>query len=591
MSPDGITLNLIIRELTTLLQGRVERVYQPERQEIILIIRSSGQSRRLLLSAQADNARLHLTTADKDNPACPPLFCQVLRKHLEGARLTGIEQEGLDRVVRFTFNRLDESGVYRDLVLVSEVMGRHSNLILYDPATGTIIDGIRRYSHDLSRYREVLPGRPYLAAPPSRKRHPGELTEDDFKEMVLNGPLDRLVEERLFTCLAGMGPELCREVLYRANLEPRLKVNFCGEYELHAIWTALQGLLQPLLAGHSDPCIVYEGRQPVSCAPVSLTQYQGLRLERVATVNQMLDRYFAARTAAARFQQLQRHLTGIIKHEIERCSKKLAIQEQDINKAQEADIYRVQGEMLLAHPQLVKQGQSEAWIPNLYEPDAPLMRISLDPSLSAIQNAQRLFKKYDKARDSLKIVRKQAAHTKEELNYLAGVRTALEQAESMGELEEIQSELVETGYIKEKESVPKKKPSKQNQKNHPQINRLISRDGLEILYGRNNRQNDYLTMRLARESDLWLHVQNAPGSHVVVKRHPGEEIPLSTLEQAARLAAYFSDYRHSSKVAVDYTRRKNVTKPPGARPGFVLYRDYQTIMVEPEGPAGGTEDG
>ncbi len=586
MSPDGITIHLITKELQALLNGRVERVYQPEQHEILLIIRCSGQNFRLLLSAQAESARIHLTTREKANPPAPPLFCLLLRKYLEGSRLLRIEQVGLDRVVHLTFSRLDESGEFKEIAFISEIMGKHSNLILLDPQSGVIIDGIRRYSQALSRYREVLPGRPYLPPPGQQKEHPADLNLEKFIRIILQDPLDKTLEEAVFHKIAGIGPELVREALYRANLEPQLRLEYCGEYELRSLWDSIRQILSPLLEGEPIPTIVYDGKRPVCYAPVVLTQYRGLNLQKCKTVNQMLDEFYAARSAITRFQQLQIHLLGILKREMGRCTKKLVLQQQAEAEAKQADAYRIQGEMLLAHLHLVRPGQREVFVPNLYEPDTPLLQIELDPSLSPAQNAQRLFKRYDKARDSLKAIKKQVELTTEELNYLASVKTALDQAETLTELNEIKSELEETGYLKLKDTGKTKVPAK---KNPPQVVRLTSRDGLEILIGKNNRQNDYLTMRLAKDNDLWLHVKEAAGAHVIVKAKPGGEIPSTTLEEAAQIAAYFSEARHSSKVPVDYTRRKNVTKPPKARPGFVIYRDYQTILVNPAAPGSPSE--
>ncbi|MGB9792517.1 MAG: Rqc2 family fibronectin-binding protein [Thermacetogeniaceae bacterium] len=583
MSPDGITIHLLIKELQPLINGRVERVHHPEDHEIILNIRSSGKNYRLLLSAQADSARIHLTSQEKTNPPVPPQFCLILRKFLEGSRLLRIDQIDLDRVVHLTFSRIDESGEFREVILISEIMGKHSNIILIDPLSGTIIDGIKRYSHTLSRYREVLPGRPYLPPPSQKKEHPAELSLEKFLKIILEEPLEQALEDAVFRRIAGIGKELVNEAIYRANLDPQLRLEYCGEYELRSLWNSLQGILFPLLfEGNTTPTIIYDGKRPICYAPVELTRYQGLNTKKCDTINQMLDEFYAERSAILRFQQLQNNLQSVIKREIDRCTKKLHLQEEAEAEAKQADAYRIQGEMLLAHLHLVKPGQKEVLVPNLYEPDTPLIRIELDPSLSPTQNAQKLFKKYNKARDSLKLIRNQIELTREELIYLTSVKTALENSETLSDLEEIKSELEETGYIKTRNGA---RGSLKEKKSSRQILRLISRDGLEIFIGKNNKQNDYLTMRLAKDNDLWLHVKDAAGAHVIVKAPPDGEIPETTLEEAAQLAAYFSEARHSSKAAVDYTKRKYVTKPPGARPGFVIYRNHKTIMVKPKPPA------
>ncbi|HHY40534.1 MAG TPA: fibronectin/fibrinogen-binding protein [Syntrophaceticus sp.] len=583
MSPDGVTLNLIIRELQEMLiPGRVERIYQPEKQEIVLNLRSSRKSLQLLISAQAENARLHLTTQEKKNPLTPPLFCTVLRKYLEGSRLTAIQQKGLDRVVNLSFSRIAESGEFQDLVLVVEIMGKHSNIILLDPSN-RIIDGIKRYSHTLSRYREVLPGREYVAPPSQKKVHPLDLSEEGFLQLMIEQPFEKSLQEILFHQIEGLSPVLAKEVVLQAGIEPDLKLEYCGEHELRSLWLSLLNFLFPLLNGEKlDPVIVYEGKQPVFYAPYPFTQYQGLSLIHCTSLNEALDMYYQARLELNTFQQSKAHLSALIKHELSRLNKKLLAQEQDAAEAQKAMKYRLQGEMIFAHLHTIEKGAREVTLPNLYEPGSPPIKIILDPSLSAAQNAQRLFHKYNKARDTLKILQKHKKETIAEIRYLSTIQFALEQADSLKEIHEIQAELVEAGYLHSKEKIKDKK--KLQKKEAPQIKQITSKDGFTILIGKNNKQNDYLTMRLARDEDYWLHAKESAGAHVVVKSKPGQEVPSSTLEEAAGLAAYFSEARHSSKVPVDCTKRKNVSKPSGARPGFVIYKNYETFYVNPKAP-------
>ncbi len=585
MLPDGLTLNLVVRELqASILQGRVERVYQPEKQEIILVVRSSGRSLRLLLSSAAETARIHLTSQEKANPPSPPLFCQILRKYLEGSRLISIEQENLDRIVRLVFTRLGESGEFQNVVLISEIMGKHSNLIMVDAATGLIIDGIKRYSHALSRHREVLPGRPYIPPPVQHRAHPLNLDEEQFVGLLLANPLEKKLEDVLFRTLAGIGHTLAREVAYRAGLDPDLHLEFCGEYELRALFQSLQNTVIPLLQGDKPkPVIIFQGKTAVAYAPLPLTHYRGLQALPCETVNEMLDRYYAAKAENNRLKQIKSHLETVIRQNMDRCSKKLTLQEKDEAEAREALKLRLLGEMIFSHLHLIKPGAREVVLPNLYQPDAPPLKIELDPSLSAVQNAQRLFRKYDKARDAIKALEKQIKSTREEIQYLNSLKAALEQAENLADYQEIHEELEEAGYVRS--DGKKDRWSQGTKKMPPQILRFTSSDGYQILVGKNNRQNDYITMRLARDEDYWLHVKESAGAHVVVKSKPGQEVPPSTLEEAAGLAAHFSEARYSSKVPVDCTKRKYVSKPAGARPGFVIYRNHETIYVAPKAPA------
>ena len=582
MSPDGITLFLITEELKSqILQSRVDRVYQPEQLEVILSLRKPGLSLRLLLSAHAENARLHLTSREKTNPLSPPIFCFVLRKYLEGSRLVNIQQSGLDRVVYFTFSRLGESGGYQDIHLISEIMGKHSNLILVDQQTGQIIDAIKRYSHAVSRHREVLPGRVYIPPPVQSKASPLELDEEQFVKVLQGGDWEHRLADLVFKKLAGIGPDLARELLFRANLTPDLRLEECGEYELRSLWQTLQKTVGPLLQGASEPTLFLDGKRPVGCAPFLPTQYQGLALSAAPSLNAAADAFYAGRADLAKFQQLQSALANAVRREKVRLDKKLFLQQQSQADAINGQDYRIRGEMLLAHLHLVERGQTMVHLPNLYDPEAPPLEIALDPSLTPSQNAQRLFRRYEKSRNTLKTNRLRMAQTAEEQAYLASVKTALDLAETSEELNEIRVELEEVGYVKARIKERKAKPQKQIP---PQVLKIVSTEGLEILIGKNNRQNDYLTMHLAKKEDLWLHTKDVPGAHVIIRSQPGREIPDATLEQAARLAAYYSESRNSSKVSVDYTPRKNVWKPAKARPGFVLYENYQTILVNLDAP-------
>jgi predicted ribosome quality control (RQC) complex YloA/Tae2 family protein len=584
MSPDGITLNLIVRELQeTILQGRVERVYQPEKLEIIILIRSSGHNFRLLLSSRAESARVHLTSQERTNPFTPPLFCSVLRKYLEGSRLISIEQDkGLDRIINFSFSGLGESGDFQEINLISEIMGKHSNLILIDPNTGLIIDGIKRYSHTLSRHREVLPGRPYIDPPQQNRVHPLSLNEERLVKLLLNKPLEKPLEKVFSQTVAGVGPTLAREIIHRAGLDPELRLEFCGNYEFHALWQALHEVIFPLLEGSKpEPTMVFKGNTPVDYALLPLVHYQECKQVKCRSVNEMLDLFSKEQEDLNSFRQLRDHLAAVINQNARRCNRKLSLQKQDQAEAKAAQKFRLEGEMLFAHLHMIKPGTEEIVLPNLYDPDAPHLRISLDPALTAVQNAQQLLRKYDKARDSLKILKKQIKNTEEEIQYLNSIRISLEHAENLADLLEIRSELEDSGYLSRKEKKHNKKAKK---KRSLQVRRFTSQDGFQILVGKNNKQNDYLTMHLASDEDYWLHIKDSAGAHVVIKSKPGQKVPPSTLEEAAELAAYYSTARLSSKVPVDCTKRKNVSKPSGARPGFVIYKNYQTFFVTPKIP-------
>lgn len=582
MSPDGITLSLIVEELRSqLLQGRVEKIIQPEQREIIITIRKPGNNLRLLLSAQAESARLHLTGRAKEKNPNPPLFCLVLRKHLEGNRLIDISQKDLDRVICFTFKGISETGQEEEKQLIVEIMGKHSNIILIDPRTGTIIDGIKRYSHAYSRYREVLPGRSYLEPPAQQKVHPLELNENDFRELLLNNTLNKKIEDILFHSISGIGPMLAREVVTAAGLDPDLRLNYCGEFELNQLWLAFEKVVLSLLNNDYHPTVIMDKEKPIAFAPLLLRQYSGLLVFKAESMNHALDHFYQKKIEAQRFQQLKETLTNSVEREMKRCKRKLNLQLEALKDADKADDYRLKGEMLFSFLHLIKPRQLQIELPNLYEPEGPSLTIDLDPSLTPAQNAQQLFRKYTKARSTLQMAAQQKKKTEEELYYLLSVLSAINQAETLSDLQEIRAELEEAGYLKPKMVITKRvRPASWQ----PKLLKFTTTDGFEVYVGKNNKQNDYLTMRFAKGDDIWLHVKEAAGAHVIIKDQPGREASPKALEEAAAAAAYYSEARLSSKVAIDYAKRKHVSKPRKARPGFVIYENYKTLFVDPQLP-------
>ncbi|MDD2235273.1 MAG: NFACT family protein, partial [Desulfitobacteriaceae bacterium] len=354
-------------------------------------------------------------------------------------------------------------------------------------------------------------------------------------------------------------------------------------HELQSLWQVLQDTIFPLLRReNSEPTIIFNEKEPTACAPIMLTQYQDFRNVRSETANEMLDLFYTAQLDLNKFQQIRNHLTHVIKGELNHRNKKLLNLEQDMAEANEALKLRMWGDTIFAHLHRIKPGAQEVTLPNIYEPEGPHLKIKLSPTMTASQNAQNFFRKYNKARDSLNIIEKNERKTAAAIRYLNSIKIGLDHADALSELEEIQSELEDAGYLHTKEK--KKQKKKAQRKEVPQVKQVISQDGFTILIGKNNKQNDYLTMQLAKNDDYWLHVKDSAGAHVVIKCSPGQDVPPSTLEEAAGLAAYFSDGRLSTKVPVDCTKRKNVSKPAGAQLGFVIYKNYETFYVAPKAP-------
>ncbi|MDA8442593.1 MAG: NFACT RNA binding domain-containing protein [Peptococcaceae bacterium] len=580
MALDGMTLNLVCRELNEQLAGgRIDKIHQPEKDELVLQVRSQGQNLRVAISTHPENARLHITRETKQNPLSPPMFCMVLRKYLEGGKIVEFAQAGLERVINLKVSGYDELGRQREWHLLLEIMGKHSNLILVDPTNDNILDGIKRYSHAVSRHREVLPGRPYLAPPSQGKSNPATLSEEDFRTLLYTHSVDSRLSQCLLKILDGFSPELCRELLVRAELEPDLSLETCGEYELIRLWQSLQELVAPLQGASYQPSLVKDAvtREPLAFSYLPLLQYQGMLQETYPTLNNLLDAFYATRRAKGSLKAQRNDIMRLMNAELERLHKKMALQEEAINSGQAAVKFKYWGELITANLYQITRGQSEVEMLDYFAPDCPVVTVPLNPLLTPNENAQYYFRLYNKGKAGIAATQPLLLQTKDEAAYLESVKTALENAVNPAELAEVRQELVEQGYLK-----AKSKPGKKDKPTKPQPLRFISSTGMQILVGKNNKQNDYLTLKLAKPKDMWLHVKDIPGSHVVVPLDKAEFPDDTTLEEAAALAAYFSQARGSSTVPVDYTHVHNVKKPGGAKPGMVIYENQWTLYIDPQ---------
>ncbi|MHB1421514.1 MAG: Rqc2 family fibronectin-binding protein [Bacillota bacterium] len=579
MAFDAVVLAAVARELQEeLTGGKIDRVFQPEKDMIIMHVRRAKNNYRLLASAHAVHGRVHLTTTSYANPAAPPMFCMVLRKHLEGGRITSIFQPDMERVLQIRVEATDELGDRVEKLFVCEIMGKHSNLLLLDPGSATIIDAYKRYSHATSRYREVLPGRPYLPPPPQGKLNPLGAGEEEFRQRLLESPLDRRLPRALLETVSGLSPEMSRELILRAGLDLDLLLDNCGDYELNRVWEALHQLIKTIKKGRYQPTLVIEGNSYTAFSAVDLLQYPGKKVQN-DSISHTLDIYFSGRREQDKLHQFRTSILSTVDRELDRNCKKLSLQEETITAAGEAESYREAGELITANIYRMQKGQDFLDAENFYLPEAPLIRVTLEPTLTPAENAQKYFRRYNKARSTREMASLQATQTREEIRYLQEVQFSLNEAESLQELEEVRQELVKEGYIPAKPTIRGKKKEQASSAGSQPLS-FMSTAGMEILVGRNNRQNDHLTMRMAKDRDLWLHTKEIPGAHVVIRTGNGE-IPPETMEEAAVLAAYYSKARDSAKVPVDCTFRSNVWKPRGAKPGMVLYENHRTFVVTP----------
>lgn len=559
MSFDGIVTRAVVRELERVLEtGRVAKIHQPFKTELVLVIRARGKNHKLLLSAHAQYARMHLVKETPDNPPEPPAFCMVLRKHLEGAVLESIEQVGYERIVHLNFRGKNDIGDDVTKRLVVEIMGKHSNIILVDAESQTIIDAVKRLSPAVNRHRTVLPGATYVSPPDWGKLDPAKAERDDFlKRLDFNAGK---LESQISGAVDGFSPLIARELLHRAGLPTR-----------EAVVKAFLDLQAELRSEAFHPAIYRSenGKDAFHVLPMSHLAGE----EAFASVSAMLEAFYARKAESDLVRQRVSDLHRIVTNEKKKNERKLKKLQTELREAEDAERYRLFGELLTANLHLAKKGDRELEAVNYYDEQQRTITIPLDPNKTPSENAQGYFRKYAKLKTAKKEIVKQIEQTREEIAYLESVAQQIETA-SLKDIAEIREELEEGGYVRRRTAAQRKaKPQR------PEPERYVSSEGAVILVGKNNRQNDYLTTRLASPDDTWLHAKDSPGSHVVIRAKTFGE---RTLLEAAGLAAYFSKSRLSSRVPVDYTLIRHVRKPSGAKPGFVIYDHQKTVFVTPD---------
>ncbi|MFD3445441.1 NFACT family protein [Microbacteriaceae bacterium 4G12] len=560
MAFDGLFTRAITHEIANSLQtGRISKIYQPSKYEILLHIRANGKNQKLLLSAHPTYARIHLTTQSYDSPALPPMFCMLLRKHLEGGFIEKIEQIDLERIVQFTIRSRNEIGDESLKTLVIEIMGRHSNIILVDTKTNVILDSLKHVSLAVNRHRTVYAGAEYVAPPAQHKINPLQIeTQDEFIR-----PLDFLsgnMDKQLVGAYTGMSPLFAKEVVKKA-----------GMVNEKALTEAFFSLQKPLQKHEYTPTMTFaNGKEFFYLFPLAHLQGEG---KTFSSVSELLDRFFFGKAERDRVKQQAHDLERFMQNEKTKNEKKLIKLQKTLEDAGKADKYQLHGELLTANMYAMKKGDKEIEVINYYDENSGTVKIPLDPLRTPSENAQRYFQKYQKAKNSVAVVEEQIAKTNEEILYFDSLLQQMEAASSK-DIEEIREELAEEGYMRNRKAKNvKKKPTK------PILDKYMASDGTEILVGKNNKQNDHLTNKLARRDEIWLHTKDIPGSHVVIRSlEPSEE----TLIEAAKLAAYFSKAKESSSVPVDYTKIRYVKKPSGAKLGFVTYDNQQTVYVTPD---------
>ncbi len=567
MPMDGFTLGLVAGELNAALAGgRISKIVQPERDEILLTIRNEGVNRQLLLSATANCARAHLTQVKKNNPLEPPALCMLMRKHITGGRVAAIRQVLSDRILEIEIEHHDELGDPAWKKLICEFMGKHSNLIFVGE-DGRIIDSARRVNDQISSVREVLPGLRYELPPAHGKLPFDEVTADALYAAMagMNGRINKLIAQ----CVSGMSTQTARELAFRATGSEEAHTD---EVDMRAVCESVAENLRAI-PGHIAPAVLYnDDGSPADIVAFEYRSRAHMAAEPYPTISEAMDAFYRSRDMSERIAQKSAAIHRTLKKNIERCERKLALQREALLGSQRMEEYRLKGELLTANLHLAKKGMKSVELPNYYEEGMPMLTVELDEKLSPGQNGQKYFKLYQKARNAQTLAAEQIEKTEAELDYLEGQLDNLGKCSGESELFELRQELEKFGYVKANRS---RKQLKALPPSRPM--RFRSPSGRFVLVGKNNLQNDKLTFT-AQPDEVWLHAKDMPGSHVIIVDPEPSDADIAF---AARLAAAYSKGGTSSRVPVDYTLRRYVKKPGGAKPGFVIYTHQHTLSVEP----------
>ena len=571
MAFDGITIANIVTELNqTITGGKINKIAQPENDELIITIKNQRKQYRLFLSASASLPLIYLTETNKPSPLTAPNFCMLLRKHIGSGKIIAIEQPGMERIIRFTIEHLNELGDLCTKYLIVEIMGKHSNIIFCNEED-QIIDSIKHVSAHMSSVREVLPGRPYFIPETQSKLNPFVLTEEIFQEKIFPRPVN--VAKAIYTSITGISPLMAEEVCYRAGIDGGIPTDGLEDVErVHLAHTFLR-MVDDIRDGHFEPNIIYKGKEPVEFACFPLSQYQDYRAVYYPSIFPVLETYYAEKNIVTKMRQKTVDLRKIVQNALERNVKKYQLQQKQLKDTEKKEKYRVWGELLNTYGYEVEPGAKSMEALNYYTNE--MIQIPLDETMTPQENAKKYFDKYSKLKRTKEALDTLLQETGDEIKHLESIAASLDIASSEEDLVQIKEEMMEYGYVKRKNTGGKKVKVTSRPYHY------ISSDGYDIYVGKNNFQNDELSFKFASGNDWWFHAKGQPGSHVIVKSK-NEELPDRTFEEAGKLAAYYSKGRQAPKVEIDYTQKKNLRKPTGGKPGFVVYYTNYSLLIEPD---------
>ena len=570
MAIDGVLLNNCKHNLENKIIGsRVNKIYQMGKTLLTIDIRQPGESLKILISIDPEGSRVHLTDLKFEHPSHPPDFCMVLRKYLSNGNIVKITQPEFERVLHL---KIDKGGKIYTLIL--EIMGRYSNIILIDE-NNIVLDAMKRVGEKKNKERQLYPGIEYQAPPPQDKLNPLNVDKKDFFEKIPDD-FRKYCYKAIMYNFRGIGPNIAKEIVHRANIDYEKHFHELSNENLDSIWKSFDQIFSKVNNGEFNPTVgINEDTLIDYTSAFELKYIKDLKTKNFKTTGDLFDYFYKNHIQKREFIKLQKRLSDIVNNFLDKNRKKQRELRGKIKESKNADKYKKIGELIKSNIYQIEKGQKKVVLTDYYDSEQKEIKIELDPKITPAENAQKYFKKYEKAKKSYNHLKRELGKFRHEERYLEQVQLNIEQADSEDDLVEIENELREEGYIQKQ-----KQGSKENKALPPR--KFKSSEGYDILVGRNNKQNDYLTKKKANDHDIWVHTKKIPGSHVIIRNHANDEIPEKTIKEAAQLAAYFSKGKMSTNVPVDYTTVKNVNKPKGAKPGLVYYDDYKTLYADPD---------
>lgn len=568
MAFDGVTISALVAEFNDkLLNGRLYKIAQTESDELLLTIKNGKNQYRLLISANASLPLIYLTDKNKPAPLTAPNFCMLLRKHINNGRIISITQPGLERIVDFEIQHLDELGDIKTKHLIIELMGKHSNIIFVNE--GTISDSIKHVNSIMSSVRQVLPGKEYFIPHTSEKLNPLNVEKEVFFKTVFSKPMS--LSKAIYTSFTGISPTIAENICYEGKFDSSMPANVLEHGDQNIVWMYFYQLINKVKNCDFIPTIYEKNGKPEEYGVTILSTYSDCTTTSFESISTLLETYYSKKNLYTRMRQKSVDLRKIVTNALERDNKKYNIQLKQLKDTEKKDKFKEYGDLLTTYGYSIKEGSKEFETVNYY--NGKTVKITLDPTISPIENAKKYFNKYSKLKRTSEALETIIVETKNSIDYLESINVAIDMATTEDDLKAINEELVQTGFIKKKHT--NKKP-----KNNSKPLHFISSDGFDMYVGKNNIQNEHLTFKVATGNDWWFHSKSFPGSHVIVKCN-NQELPDNTFEEAARLAAFYSKGSNQDKVEIDYIQKKHIKKVAGAMPGFVIYHTNYSMIAEP----------